>query len=134
MFDKPPATDITGLSPYPWAAGALVANAADVASFYRALLSGRMLTPVPSVRSKRPLPEKRERDGRPLRARHRTARDALRNRLGPQRQLPGYNVYALSSTNGDRQVVLSINLDTTSMPKRLQPMFGRLLIGAFCSR
>ena len=35
VFDKPPATDITGLSPYPWAAGAVVANAADVASFYR---------------------------------------------------------------------------------------------------
>jgi len=48
--------------------------------------------------------------------------------------MPGYNVAALSSTDGRRQVVLSINLDPTSMPKRLQPMYGRLLIGAFCSR
>src|SRR5262245_50006991 len=31
VFDKPPAADITGLSPFPWAAGAIVASAADVA-------------------------------------------------------------------------------------------------------
>src|SRR4029077_6835505 len=43
VFDKPPATDISGLSPYPWAAGAIVANAAEIATFYRALLRGKLL-------------------------------------------------------------------------------------------
>ena len=41
VIKKPPATDVTGLYPFPWAAGAIVSNAADTATFYRALLSGR---------------------------------------------------------------------------------------------
>src|SRR5207249_1834253 len=42
---KPPAIDISGLSPsLSPASGAIVSTAADVADFYRALLSGRLLT------------------------------------------------------------------------------------------
>src|SRR3954453_7491774 len=135
VFDKPPATDITGLSPYPWAAGALVANAADVASFYRALLSGRLL----NAGSLRAL-ETTLTEGK-------GAEMGARYGLGIERfvtpcgiawghggNMPGYTVYALLSTNGEKQVVLSINLDPKSMPKRLLPMSGRLLFGAFCSR
>ena len=36
-------TDITGLYPYPWASGATVSTAPDVARFYRSLLSGDLL-------------------------------------------------------------------------------------------
>ena len=61
-------------------------------------------------------------------------RDALRYRLGPRRQHARLRVYALSSTSGHKQVVLSMNLDPEAMPKGLEPMSGRLLIGAFCSR
>ena len=43
VLGSPPAADITALSPYPWAAGAVVSTAADVATFYRALLDGRLL-------------------------------------------------------------------------------------------
>jgi hypothetical protein len=43
VFDRPPATDITGLSPYPWAAGAITANVSEVAQYYRALLTGRLV-------------------------------------------------------------------------------------------
>jgi hypothetical protein len=39
VFDRSPATDITGLSGYPWAAGAITANVSEVAKFYRALLT-----------------------------------------------------------------------------------------------
>ena len=135
VFDKPPAADITGLSPYPWAAGALVANAADVASFYRALLSGRLLNPGSLRALKTTVAEGK---GAEMDARYGLGIERLVTPCGiawgHSGNMPGYNVYALSSTNGDKQVVLSINLDTTSMPKRLKPMFGRLLIGAFCSR
>jgi D-alanyl-D-alanine carboxypeptidase len=135
VFDKPPATDITGLSPYPWAAGALVANAADVASFYRALLSGRLFNAGSLRALKTTVGEGKKAD---LGARYGLGIERLVTPCGiawgHSGNMPGYNVYALSSTNGDKQVVLSINLDTTSMPKRLKPMFGRLLIGAFCSR
>jgi len=37
--------DVTTLTPYSWAAGAIVSTAADVAAFYRALLTGRVLAP-----------------------------------------------------------------------------------------
>ena len=134
VFDKPPAADITGLSPYPWAAGAVVANAADVASFYRALLSGRMLNPG-SLRALKTTVAGEK--GAEMDSRYGLGIERLVTPCGiawgHSGNMPGYNVYALSSTNADKQVVLSINLDTTSMPKRLQPMFGRLLIGAFCS-
>src|SRR5207253_9749179 len=45
VIKKPPATDVTGLYPFPWAAGAIISNAADTATFYRALLTGRLLSP-----------------------------------------------------------------------------------------
>ena len=87
VFDKPPAADITGLSPYPWAAGALVANAADVASFYRALLSGRLLN-AGSLRALKTTVA--EGKGAEMGARYGLGieryRDALRYRLGPRRQ------------------------------------------------
>jgi D-alanyl-D-alanine carboxypeptidase len=135
VFDKPPATDITGLSPYPWAAGAVVANAADVASFYRALLSGRLLNAGSLRALKTTVAEEK---GADLDARYGLGIERLVTPCGiawgHSGNTPGYDVWALSSTNGDKQVVLSINLEPKSMPKRLQPMFGRLLIGAFCSR
>ena len=39
--DEP--TDLTSLYPYPWASGAAVSTAPDVARFYRSLLSGDLL-------------------------------------------------------------------------------------------
>ena len=45
MFEQPPAIDITGLYPYAWAAGAIVSTDEDVARFFRALLSGRVIGP-----------------------------------------------------------------------------------------
>ena len=136
VFDKPPATDITGLSPYPWAAGALVANAADVASFYRALLSGRLL----NAGSLRALedhrgPRQGSRDGRPLRARHRTVRDALRYRLGPRRQharLRRLRPLQHERTQAGR--ALHQPGPESLCPSAFEPMSGRLLFGAFCSR
>ena len=45
VLGNPPAADVTGLYPFPWAAGALVSTAADTATFYRQLLAGRLLSP-----------------------------------------------------------------------------------------
>ena len=46
VLGQPPARDVSGLSPsLAGAAGAIVATATDVATFYRALLSGRLLKP-----------------------------------------------------------------------------------------
>ena len=86
VFGKPPAADITGLSPYPWAAGAMVANAADVATFYGALLSGRLLNADSLRQLKTTVAEGKGQTGSPLRARHHARPDALRYRLGPRRR------------------------------------------------
>ena len=42
-FSDGEPSDITGLYPYPWASGAAVSTAPDVARFYRSLLSGDLL-------------------------------------------------------------------------------------------
>lgn len=62
VFDKPPATDISGLSPYPWAAGAIVASGTDVTAFYHALLAGEPLPPAELDAMKRTLTEGPETD------------------------------------------------------------------------
>ena len=108
------------MSPYPWAAGAVVANAADVASFYRALLSGRLLNPG-SLRALKTTVTQGK--GAELDARYGLGIERYVTPCGIAwghgGNIPGYKVYALSSTNGHRQVVLSINLEPKSMPKGL---------------
>jgi D-alanyl-D-alanine carboxypeptidase len=130
VFDKPPAADITGLSPYPWAAGAVVSTAADTAGFYRALLTGRLLQPELLLEMKRTVTA----DG--------TQRSGLGifglptpcgTAWGHGGTFPGYFVNALTSADGTRQAVLAVNLDETSLPKRVWAMYQRLLVGAFCS-
>ena len=50
VVGKPPATDVTGLSPsLSPASGAIVSTAEDVADFYRALLSGACCTARPAA-------------------------------------------------------------------------------------
>src|SRR5262249_33199760 len=135
-LDKPPTADITGLSPYPWAAGAIVATASDVADFYRALLSGRLLRPT----SLRAIETTVSEGNFPTDIR------GSRYGLGLERSptpcgiawghggnFPGYYVYALSSTNGERQVVLSINQDPHSLAKRANSLYMQLLIRAYCA-
>ena len=89
-----------------WAAGALVSTADDIATFYRALLGGRLLSP------------------ELLRQMETTVTPApgfsyglgLQKLRGPCGTLwghsggsPGYAVDALNSTNGQRQVVVLVN-------------------------
>ena len=136
VFDKPPAADITGLSPYPWAAGAVVANAADVASFYRALLSGRLLNAASLRTMKTTVAEGKEAEPAGSRSGLGIERFATPCGIawGHSGNMPGYTVWALSSTNGRKQVVLSVNEDPNSLPRSFQPMSWRLLFGAYCRR
>ena len=87
VFDKPPATDITGLTPYPWAAGAARRERRGRRELLpRLALRAAAQRRFPPCAQDHRDPRQGSRDGRPLRARHRTARDALRYRLGPRRQ------------------------------------------------
>jgi D-alanyl-D-alanine carboxypeptidase len=126
-------TDITSLYPYPWASGAAVSTAPDVARFYRHLLSGRLLP-------------------RRLMAEMRTTVDAS-NEDGPGAayglglehfstpcgaawghggNFPGYVTYVYSSPSGSRQVVLLVNEDPSSLAPTVGSGFIRLLNRAYC--
>jgi D-alanyl-D-alanine carboxypeptidase len=126
-------TDITSLYPYPWASGAAVSTAPDIARFYRRLLSGRLLP-------------------RRLMAAMRTTVDASAEDgpgtaygLGLERfptpcgtawghggNFPGYVTYVYSSPDGSRQTVLLLNEDPASLGSKAGRDFLRLLNRAYC--
>jgi D-alanyl-D-alanine carboxypeptidase len=137
VLGKPPATDVSGLSPFPWAAGAILSTAADIATFYRALLSGRLLRPELLRAMETTVAEGSGQSDIP----------GQRSGLGLQRfptpcgaayghngTFPGYLVYAFTSKDGQRQAVLMVNEDAGSLPKRVAPLFFHLLTSAYCTR
>jgi D-alanyl-D-alanine carboxypeptidase len=135
VFAKPPATDVSGVSPFPWAAGAMVSTGADVLSFYRALLSGRLLEPKLLEAMKTTVPEGR-----------RTDIPGSRYGLGLERfptscgtawghngAIAGYQVFAFTSNDSRRQAVLMVNEDGSSLPKRATARFFKLIDKAYCT-
>jgi D-alanyl-D-alanine carboxypeptidase len=137
LLGKPPATDVTGLSPsLAPASGAIVSTVDDVADFYRALLAGRLLKP-------------NELQAMKTTVSYSTGKVVASGPgagLGIGRppiscgvawthggELPGYEVAAISSGNGRRQVVLMANQDRSTMPKRAVALFDRLFEKAYCA-
>jgi D-alanyl-D-alanine carboxypeptidase len=134
VIKKPPATDVTGLYPFPWAAGAIISNAADTATFYRALLSGRllsarMLRAMQTTHAQKHFDIPGQRYGLGL-ARYSTACGTA---WGHNGAYPGYYAYNFTSTNGQRQAVLEVNADPTSVPKATLLKSIRLLEKAYCA-
>lgn len=131
---RSPATDVSGLSPYPWAAGAIVSTAADVATFYGALLSGRLLRPallrqMETTHAQAKFDVPGQRYGLGL-ARYPTSCGPA---WGHNGVFPGYLVFAFSSANGDRQAVLAINKDASSLSKPAIARYFGLLNRAYCA-
>jgi D-alanyl-D-alanine carboxypeptidase len=133
VFDQPPAIDITGLYPYSWAAGAIVSTDADVARFFRALLSGRVIGPR--------LLEKMQQG----RLEHQVDFPGQRYGLGlisfplgcgkawgHNGDIPGYVTYAFSTRDGRRQMVLTVNQDALSLPREAAQAMGVALKRGFC--
>ena len=134
VIKKPPATDVTGLYPFPWAAGAIISNAADTATFYRALLSGRMLSArllraMQVTHAQKHFDIPGQRYGLGL-ARYPTACGTA---WGHNGAYPGYYVYDFTSSDGQRQAVLEVNADPTSVPKTTLLKSIRLLAKAYCA-
>jgi D-alanyl-D-alanine carboxypeptidase len=136
LFGKPPAVDVTGLSPsLAPGSGAIISTALDVADFYRALLSGKLLKPremtamqtVVSLRTGK------------------TVASGSGDGLGIGRppyscvgwshggELPGYEVFAISSADGRRQTVLMMNQDRSTAAKPAVALFDKLVENAFCA-
>ena len=134
VIKKPPASDVTGLYPFPWAAGAIVSNAADTATFYRALLSGRLLSPRLLLAMQTTHAQKRidiagQRYGLGL-IRYSTACGTA---WGHNGAYPGYYVYDFTSSDGQRQAVIEVNADPGSVSKTTGRKSIRLLTKAYCT-
>jgi D-alanyl-D-alanine carboxypeptidase len=135
VFAKPPATDVTAVSPYPWAAGAMVSTGADVLSFYRALLSGHLLEPKLLNAMKTTVSEGK-----------RTDIPGSRYGLGLERfptscgtawghngSIAGYLVFTFTSNDGRRQALLMVNEDGSTLPKRANTLFFKTIDKAYCT-
>jgi D-alanyl-D-alanine carboxypeptidase len=136
LLGEPPATDVTGLSPsMSPASGAIVSTVRDVAVFYRALLSGRLLKPAQLRAMKTTVSE---RTGKAVAAGPGAGLGIGRAPISCANwthagELPGYQVAALSSADGRRQTVLMVNQDGSTLPKRAFALYDRLLEKAYCA-
>jgi D-alanyl-D-alanine carboxypeptidase len=134
LLGDPPLTDVTGLSPsLAPGSGGIVSTVRDVADFYRALFSGRLLKPAQLQAMKTTVSE---RTGKRVTGpgyglgigRTRSACGGW----GHTGELPGYDVSAAFSENGRRQAVLMLNQDATTLPQSAFALYNRLLVKAFC--
>jgi D-alanyl-D-alanine carboxypeptidase len=136
LLGKPPAVDVTGLSPsLAPGSGAIISTALDVADFYRALLSGKLLKPEQMTAMKTVVSL---RTGKVVAS---GAGDGLGIARPPfscvgwthAGELPGYEVFAISSADGRRQTVLMMNQDRSTAAKRAVALFDKLSEKAFCA-
>jgi D-alanyl-D-alanine carboxypeptidase len=136
QLGKPTATDVTGMSPsLSPASGAIVSTAADVASFYRALLGGRLVTPTLLKAMTTTIPERGKTDIPGQRYGFGLERfpTPCGPALGHNGVIPGYTTYIYSSANGLNQALLMVNDDSTSLPKHAATLFIQLIGRAYCS-
>jgi D-alanyl-D-alanine carboxypeptidase len=109
----PPAADVTGLSPtMAGPGGAVVSTAADVATFYRALFGGELLSPGLLGTMMETLPGEHGALGYGLQTRV----ESCGTFYGHGGNFPGYLMFAWSSPSGDRQAVVGMNMDPRSLP------------------
>jgi D-alanyl-D-alanine carboxypeptidase len=135
LFGKPPVTDVTGVSPsLAPGSGAIVSTVRDVADFYRALLTGRVLQP-DLLKAMKTMVAAGRRDAGAAGYGLGLMRwpTACGSAWGHDGGIAGYWVRSYSTENGRRQVVLMINQDaeTLAMPARIA--FEKLIAKAYCS-
>jgi D-alanyl-D-alanine carboxypeptidase len=131
----PSLSDLSGFSPsLSGAAGAIVSTADNVAVFYRALLSGRLLKPallkiMKTTRAGSPNADLHQRMGYGLERFPASCGAAW----GHSGSFPGYWGHAWANANGTREAVLMVNIDPGSTPVPARARFYRVLDSAYCS-
>jgi D-alanyl-D-alanine carboxypeptidase len=134
LLGDPPLTDVTGLSPsLAPGSGGIVSTVRDVADFYRALLTGRLLEPAELQAMKTTVSE---RTGR-VTSGSGYGLGIARTRIscggwGHTGELPGYDVSTVLTANGRHQAVLMMNQDATTLPKPAFALYDGLMKKAFC--
>jgi D-alanyl-D-alanine carboxypeptidase len=133
LLGQPPLTDVTGLSPsMAPGSGGIVSTTDDLATFYRALLSGRLLEPA-QMREMKSIVS--ERTGKPTGGPGMglgIGRTPRCGGWGHSAELPGYDVSTAFSENGRRQMILMISQDATTLPKAAYALYNKLQVKAFC--
>ena len=136
-----PLEDVTVGSPsYVWAAGALVSTADDVASFFRALLGGRLLRPDLLRAMETTVAGTREFSYGLGLERVPTPCGGAWGHSGGS---PGYSVDSYNSKGGTRQVAVFVNgterlalglpnFRSFDLPRRAGAAFERLIETAYC--
>ena len=130
VLEKPPALDVTGLSPsLSPASGTIVSTADDVADFYRALLTGRLL-PAALLRQMNTTISEGSKVDIPGQ-RYGLGLERFPTACGPawghNGVIPGYVTYAFSTANGRRQAVLMVNHDAESLPRPAAKLYFKVL-------
>jgi D-alanyl-D-alanine carboxypeptidase len=135
VLGEPPAVDITGLNPYPWAAGAIVSTVGELATFYRALLRGRLLARPQLAAMKQTIREGTKVDIPGQRYGLGLERFPTRcgGAWGHNGDIPGYFTYLFSSGDGRRQAVLTVNQDAMSLPREAGGLFFKVITNAYCA-
>ncbi|MFI8961294.1 serine hydrolase domain-containing protein [Streptomyces sp. NPDC053493] len=132
VLGKPPAADVTRFSPsIAWAGGGIIASSSNVSSFYRALLTGRLLTPALLKEMTTTV----------------TGRSGVTYGLGivPRRfscgtwwghsgNFPGYLVESYATADGQRQATVAMNYDPNSMHQKTKDAVGKLTDAAACPK
>ena len=137
LLGKPPATDVTLLSPsLAPGSGGIVSTVQDVANFYRALFSGRVLKPDQLQAMKTAVSS---RTGKVVATGVGTGLGVFRNHpsvcagWNHSGEIPGYEVMAMSSEDGQRQTVLMMNQNRSTLPKHTVALFDTLIAKAYCA-
>ena len=122
--------DVTGLSPsWAWTAGAVVSTVGDLARFHRALFTGRLLAPAQQRELQSTVPTAVEGFDYGLGV-FRIA-TACGPAWGHDGDFPGYLTVVLTSPDGRRQAVLSLNTDQV-LTATASEAVGSALAAEFC--
>jgi D-alanyl-D-alanine carboxypeptidase len=114
VLGQPPAADVTDLSPtMAGPGGAIVATAADVARFYRALFGGELVDQDQLALMATALPGGG--DGKHLGYGLQSTDLACGTVWGHTGNFPGYFVHAWSTLDGEHQAVVAMNIDPSSL-------------------
>lgn len=136
LFGQPPLQDFTVFSPSLfWAGGAIVSTADDIARFYRALMSGRLLGRVLLEKMMTIDPVALDPSGSGSGfglGLQREGRFPCGEAWGHDGELPGFEAFAWNTRDGTRQVVVLIN--TSGLSENAGQALTNLLVTAYCSR
>ena len=136
VVGQPPAIDVTGISPtISPGSGAILSTAREVAAFYGALLSGRLLErdELRAMTTTLPVGGGTDIPGQRYGLGLGSFPTSCGTAWGHNGTQPGYMTWAYASRNGARQAVLMTNLEPGSMTAEAVQRFYALIAAAFCS-